>query len=473
MASPIDLSTSLQRMGLAQRELNYHELKIEYPVLDLLPADNTATPTLAPPAHRGFREKPDSSKYHLNLSGTDYIVRLPLESGSSPLQLVPLERPSVFTTLIGLLVTPGRSWLQFATYFDREQGERYRFRLSTERHDGQVEVVAETELSRPAWAVEKSSFRRETWMRLVRDLLIRYSDRAYWHVHERLKGYRWYLKQAADEDWDWEDGFNSIQFFGKQFSMDARPRPGEDGGSYEDEWYVHLPCAHQQVMTFRQLQTMTAGECLRSRCGTCDLPVVKDDNPFRDWLTLHRGRERRARFSAREGNWHRLDEEFPLGNRRVSIRTGLLCKALQHAKSSILPPRSASPRSLPMEGYGDALKILEQFSTQLGGMDDEIACTSAELYEELLRKLDRAVGRVEASGHESGNLERLPAGWFALWRLMLMRAAQLVAMPGYDGSRLAALVGEDGPAGDDLAEDDAEMGELEAEMRHAQLEESD
>ena len=144
MANFANSIDSFQYMDFEERkQANYHELQIEYPVLDLLPIEGSVTPLLKPPSFSGYREKPDPSEYHLPLSGTDFIVRLPLTN----------EMPStaanpVFTTLMRLLAAPGRSLLRFASYFDPEGGQHYRFRLQTE-HNGQFQTIAESEIERP------------------------------------------------------------------------------------------------------------------------------------------------------------------------------------------------------------------------------------------------------------------------------------------------------------------------------------
>jgi hypothetical protein len=63
-------------------------------------------------------------------------------------------------------------------------------------------VVIDFELSGIEWEAERCARPREIWMKLIWRLLRRASDRAYFHVHERLKNYSWYKKQAAKEEWD-------------------------------------------------------------------------------------------------------------------------------------------------------------------------------------------------------------------------------------------------------------------------------
>lgn len=468
MSNLANLASSLQHMGLQQKDIDYHELKIEYPVLDLLPEDTPVEATLVTPACTGFRERPESSKYLLDLSGSDYIIRVPL-TRDGPLPLMPSELHGVFATLVRLLTVHGRSLLQIATYFDPEQGDMYRFRLSTERHDGQAEVAGEAELNSEVWEAEKYSFRRETWMILIRGLLIRYTDRAYWHVHEKLKGFRWYLKQIADEDWDWEDGFDAKRFFNKHYMYRLQSGVAGDTDSDDDEFFLTMPCSHTKSLSGRQLKTMSADECLRLRCILCGQPVVRAHFRFRAWIFLQREREARTRFSTMQMNWQRLNEEWR-GCQEISIRADTLHEALRHAMLSIRPPESVSPRSLHVSSCEEFLKIVNILRGQLGGSDEDINCTSASLFDGLMDKLDKAVGLVDASGHESGNLERLPSTWRAMAHLWLMRTVQLVSIPGLGGFASVELFEDEFAENENRAEGDAEIRELEAMLKDARLE---
>ena len=213
MSNFASLINTFQHMGFEETQANYHELQIEYPVLDLLPAEDSVTPLPKPPAYIGYREKPDPSAYHLPLSSTDFIIRLPLANE------VPSDfSPYVFVALRKLLATPGRSLLQIATYSDPEDGDHYRFRILTEVNNS-FQTVAESELSSINWEAERCSLRREKWMRLISHLLVRVSNRAYFHVHQRLKHYRWYMKQVAEEQWDYKDYFDPKRFFAAQLRV--------------------------------------------------------------------------------------------------------------------------------------------------------------------------------------------------------------------------------------------------------------
>jgi hypothetical protein len=266
MSSFTNLTNSFKHMGLEEqkKQLSYHELRIEYPVLDLLPAEESVTPLLKPPSFNGYREKPDPSEYHLPISGTDFIIRLPLSD-----EMASMPPNVVFATLMNLLKAPGRSLLQIATYSDPEDGDHYRFRLLTE-HNGQFQTIAESELSAIEWSAERLPLRHETWMRLISHLIHRISYRAYFHVHERLKHYRWYLKQIEDERWNFKDSFDAKRFFAAHLLVvtgDYRGFPYAERITAQDlesegECLFLLRCGHEQDMTIEGLRNSSIRECL-------------------------------------------------------------------------------------------------------------------------------------------------------------------------------------------------------------------
>jgi hypothetical protein len=388
---------------------------------------------LKPPSFSGYREKPDASEYHLPLSGTDFIVRLPLTNK------MPSTPPNkVFATLMQLLATPGRSLLQIATYSDPEDGDHYRLRLLTE-HNGQFQTVAESELSAINWTAERIPLRHEIWMRLISHLLHRISYRAYFQVHERLKHYRWYAKQIAAEEWNYKDSFDPKRFLashlhivtgydaGKKYAEAVIPQDLEGEGEYT----FTLPCGHEQDMFIEDLGSLSIGECLHVGCELCGERFARSGDEWRYWLLAHRQRLRRARFSVRELVWKRI-AEFPIGDHQASVSSAVLYKALQYAADSGVPPESASPYALHPANSTDFSEVVSAFFSQIRG-DYEVKCTSAEVFSEFVDKLDRAVGRVQRSGHLLGNLQSLPRAWEGLVLLWLTRATQLAGIPGYDG----------------------------------------
>lgn len=474
MSSFVNLTNSFKQMGLEEqkKQPNYHELQIEYPVLDLLPAEESVTPLLKPPSFSGYREKPDPSEYHLPITGSDFIIRLPLsdETPSIPPNVV-------FATLINLIEAPGRSLLQIATYSDPEDGDHYHFRLLIE-HNGTFQTIAESEFSAIEWSAERLPLRHETWMRLISHLIHRMSCRAYFHVHERLQHYRWYQRQIADEQWNFKDSFDPKRFFAAHLLVitgDYRGFPYHERVAAQDleaegDCIFVLPCGHEQDISIQDLRTASISDCLLFDCLECGERLARRHDGWRYWLLAHRQRLRRARFSVRELVWKRIADEFPIGNQQVTVSSAVLYKALQHAADSVMTPESTSPLALHPAHSADFPEVVSLFWSSLQGKY-EVKRTSAEIYSEFVEKLDKAVGRAQNSGHLLGNLPSLPRSWKALVLLWFTRATQLVGIPGYDGREPLSVFEsptiEDGDVQGD--EEDEEIDELEQLMKDTSL----
>jgi len=224
-------------------------------------------------------------------------------------------------------------------------------------------------------------------------------------------------------------------------------------------------------MFVEDLRALSIGECLHVGCELCRERFARSGDQWRYWLLAHRQRLRRARFSVRELVWKRVADEFPITDGPVSVSSAVLYKALQYAADSVVPPESASPYALHPAHSADFSEVVSAFFSQIRG-DYEVKCTSAEIFSELVDKLDRAVGRVQSSGHLLGNLQSLPRAWEGLVLLWLTRATQLAGIPGYDGREPLTVfesqtVEDEGSVhGDD---EDEEIDELEQMMRGTSL----
>lgn len=471
MSNLAALTNSFQQVGIDNTPTNYHELRIEYPVLDLLPPEQNVRPFLSQPTNMWFREKPDGSKFHLPLTGTDFVAHLATGDRRASIPDVGLKPFSA--ALARLADAPGQSLLQIATYLDPYKGEMYRFRLLVAR-DGESQLVLETELDNIALAAEESACGRLRAARLVRDLLTRKSDRAYFHVHERLRHYRWYKEQVAREAWDIEGGFDAKRCLARNVQVVVRCRDtvrnvpvNRHDFEGQGEGTFLLPCGHQQHMTLHQLSSMSDKEAFSFACSRCGKKVMQDEDfvRFRLWSE----RTNRDIIYEKEMMWQKLEGDFPLGLQHVNAHSSVLHQALRHADSSIFTPRSASPPELHPLYSQRFNRIRSCFFTQAPRTYLRVDCTSAELYNCLLAFFDKTVGFVDENGAQAGNFGSLSPDSVLLVQLWLRRTAQLLSVPGYDGRAIHEV------AGQVVAEDDASMearralGELVENMRGAQL----
>lgn len=316
-------------------------------------------------------------------------------------------------------------------------------------------------------------------MRLVLHLLHRISNRAYSHIYERLKHYRCYTKQIAEEQWNFKDSFNPKRFFAAHLHIVVGTDLGERYAEAaieqdlegEGEGIFLLPCGHEQVMSIQELRTASIRDCLLFACGHCFERLARRGDNWRHWLLAHCQVLRCARFSVRELVWKQIAEEFPIGNQQVTVRSTVLYKALQYAADSLVPPGSASPLALHPTNPADLTEIVSDFWSQLQG-EYEVRRTSAEMLSGLVDKLDRAVGRALSSGHVRGNLQFLPHAWEAIVLLWFTKATQLAGISGYDG-REPPTVFENQTVVDEGSvygnEEDEEIDELEQMMKGVKL----
>lgn len=462
MSNPTDLAHSFRSLGLRENRLRYHELTLDYPVLDFIPSGAGNTPCLRPPLNIESREQPDASRYHLHLTGTNFMIRIPVTYDSSP---PPSNLAQISIAIQALHSTPGNSILQIGSYSSPSDGDSHFFRLITENpFSGQYQTVAETDFSSLEWEAERTALSAENWTRLADNLINRSSDRAYLHVHEKSRFYSWYQKQMKAERWGWNGGSPNWESFADDL----------------------LPCAHGQKNS-PSLHFLTSASSLTKHgppslsCKVCSAKVFLSEADLR-LLRLLRERKRRAHFLTREGFWKLLEQQqqqqhLPVGQlERVFDMPSatLLQQALQHALPSIRVPESACPRMLRWvtdEGIPGAVVGLLERLQGLSGMDVSGKRTSVGGLEgSVMQTFEECFGQVQAGrGKEVTGARSLPQEHVSLLRLWIVRAVRLVSISGYDGRGVAAVFGDGREAlvGNGVGE---AMDELEGLLRDARLE---
>lgn len=462
MSNPVELAHSFQFLGLREDRLSYHELTLDYPALDFIHPEAGNTPCLRPPLMIEFREQPDASRYHLHLTGTDFTMRIPVTSDSSP---PPSNLAQISIAIQNLHFTPGNSILQIASYSSPSDGDSHLFRLITKDPvNGQYQTVAESDFSSLEWEAERTALSAEKWTRLADDLINRSSDRAYLHVHEKLKFYSWYQKPMKAERWGWHGGSANFESFANDI----------------------LPCAHDQKNSPSLHFLATAPSITKNgppslACKVCSAKVILSKADLQH-LRLLRERKRRAHFLARERFWELLEQQQQqhlTAGRLEQVfdmpSAALLREALQHALPSIRVPESACPRVLRWvtdEGFPGAVVGLLQRMQGLSGLDVSGEKTSVGGLEgSLMQTFEECLGEVQAGrGKAVTGVRSLPEEYVSLLRLWIVRAVRLVLVPGYDGRGVAAVFG-DGGAGLVVGTGVGEvMDELEGLLRDARLE---
>jgi hypothetical protein len=453
-----DLANCFQSLGLQGNLADYHELVIEYPVLELVLPEAGTSACLRPPQNIEFREEPDASRYHIPQTGTDYIIRLPLGSATKPSPFAS-NPASISTAIQNLSSGPGHSILQIASYSSRSEGESHIFRLVTEDPvSGQYEIITENDFSSLEWEAERSALSTEKWTRLAQDLINRSSDRAYFHVHDELRFYSWYLKSRKTERWGWAWKFGSAAGSGL------------------------VTCGHAQTIGLRPMDSPkflndhSEAAINDLACETCAASAFASEEDLRQ-RRLFREAKFRVEFLAREGFWRKLEGLWvadPLQPLPIKVGSKLLYDAIRHALPSIRMPDTACSRALQ---WVSSKEVTVAMLNLLGRMDlsgdGTVAVASPfDLEPLLLRMFEECLNEIFVkNGRRASGFKGLPDEWVSLLRLWIARTVMLVLVPGYDGRDIAGVFGEGGEEGLLVGNGVGEvMDELEAMFGNARLE---
>lgn len=133
---------------------------------------------------------------------------MPLRSPGLDGGFFPVQMPELFRTIEQLANVRGRSTLQIATSKGKHPVSWYYFRLLSSYEDGREESYENT-LNAHTFEQVKASCQSSVWVQLLSGLINRSSDRAYFHIHERVRTYRWYQAQVERQEmammWDHQE----------------------------------------------------------------------------------------------------------------------------------------------------------------------------------------------------------------------------------------------------------------------------
>ena len=189
---------------------NKHVLEIEYPVRSLLPSG--VEPLLKPPAELDHREAPPHDQRRAGVFQSACHIFIPTDERDNSCDGFPDMLVSQHSAFNSLTCGPGTSKLEAVTFYD-EGYEREVLRLclhvslaqDVEDHDYTFE------LSREQWRkmVDEGGC---LWVEALDELLTRRSDRAYYHVRNRLAGdYGEDVAMAEEAEWSAGWGGNRLR----------------------------------------------------------------------------------------------------------------------------------------------------------------------------------------------------------------------------------------------------------------------
>jgi hypothetical protein len=185
-----------------------HVLEIEFPVHGLLPDPSDYTPLLTPPANLNLREIPPEDQLRLKISQSSCRIHLDTENRKPP-------NRDAFTSLQDafriLTCGPGHSHLQALAFYDPEM-EKEMFRVF-------LHILFKQDANAYAYDFE---FTLNEWQHVVDEgcsvvhaldeIMTRRSDRAYYHVRNRLAcDYGWEFAKAEEARWSAQWGGNRLR----------------------------------------------------------------------------------------------------------------------------------------------------------------------------------------------------------------------------------------------------------------------
>jgi hypothetical protein len=161
-----------------------HVLEIKYPVCGLLPSG--IEPLIKPPAGFDHREAPPHDQRRAGVFQSACRIHIPTESRDNPIDGFPDMLVSQHSAFDSMTCGPGTSLLEAVTFHDDGyEGEIIRLCLHVSLKQDVEDHDYTFEFSREKWQkmVDEGG---SLWAKALDELITRRSDRAYYHVRNRL-----------------------------------------------------------------------------------------------------------------------------------------------------------------------------------------------------------------------------------------------------------------------------------------------
>lgn len=298
LSSPSTVTSTRRPLGHWH---NDHVLLFDFPSLSLLP-EGVTEPFIHAPANVAWRDEPPNDKAEVGLLDNDFSVMLPSDGTYTP--------PHHFSPNVGEMVTqvqiltnhPGTSKLSGVCFHHPTTGRLvYRFAVTTNTGTGFSPIKhGEFELDGDEYDTMQTNGSHIEWVRMLRHLVLRCSDRAYYHVRSRLQVHA--ARGSADEAVYWGAAWNSIPLRTLRELFQARmlPTPNVDANSpkrpnFEPVHTVRLPCCPSRLTNITQshIDNMTVNTLATATCPTCDAAILQpiDYQELQFRTEVHRRRE--------------------------------------------------------------------------------------------------------------------------------------------------------------------------------------
>lgn len=204
MADPNLVAALFGDLGI---EPTKHTLEIAYPDCEILPQDTE--PLLTPPVGLGNRQAPPHDQTRAGVYQSKCLIHIPIEERANASFPEDSLLPQ-FAAFENMARGYGNSYLGAVHFYDKELLGEY-LRLELEIYIKKEHRVRhyDFELTRAEW--EKKVIEDQSpWVKALDDLMTRRTDRAYYHVHNRLASDRG-EEAAVAEEAKWSAGWGGTQ----------------------------------------------------------------------------------------------------------------------------------------------------------------------------------------------------------------------------------------------------------------------
>lgn len=375
--------------GNASKMSYSHVLAFEYPAFDLLPAG--AMLDIDRPAQVEHRPKPDVNSMFPEL-GTEFFailkadeIKRPHEANDAPSRLL--------STIADLKGVPGSSCLRIATFKTSTGGDTLTYRIQVKIFDsralGGMTTATQVDLNDEQWRGLALHVDREPWIHVLRDLVHRASERAFFQVRSRLLqtmgNNNLGAKQVTGEEALWQPLWLSKppRTIVELFRARLNPITAEDSNGAID---FALPCGHNVFVPKAEVIALSAETCLTLQCPTCSARIFQHEDDAE--LALRGAVEEAEAFKYSNALWLSLDKETLTGQHvEHSFNSRTILEVVKLALNSFNAPRLICPPCLtPTKLYARELNSIIQHATSEYGSASgsaEVIVSPADLFDSL------------------------------------------------------------------------------------------
>ncbi|KXS93612.1 hypothetical protein AC578_7807 [Pseudocercospora eumusae] len=375
-----------------------HVLNFYYPACELMPTE-AQFPILEVPKDVAYRDQPPRDYQSRDVFSTTFYVLLPLESRQQR-PTSPNSQTGLITAIDNLCTVQGSSSLRFVAAFDASK-EAVVWRYLLTYHDDSMDFKQRFELTSVQQAVLLRLAGTYPWIRMLEHLIYRECDMAFYHVMENLQvAYPDVDLEAEVLDWDTEWASAPQITPGEVLRNRLAASNGFVDLSDEDVVKAVLPCGHILPIKLANLKTMSAAECLDSKCY-CGAEILTDQD-MREIAINHEIDVRRSDFIKQNRLWKELDVRINKQG-HITFTHSTLLLALGASLESLKAPKSVIPQSMCFAHSFEATRLVAQFKSRFNAPNQPETTTVRDLLKFLLDEARSALGGDEG-------LELLPPG---------------------------------------------------------------